>query len=148
MMLSPTDLADLRAAKSLLEHVSLSVRIANAIGAPVERLFGLLPKGASDLVMGVSAALAGILTIAFFTIGQAVQVLVADADSRTVLVAALASYIGRVVGLGALLALALANADRLRAMDPVAVAVSTIVVVLGWRLARWLVATPRIPFGG
>jgi len=50
MMLSPTDLADLRYAKSLLEHVSLSVRIANAVGAPVEKLFGLLPKGASDLV--------------------------------------------------------------------------------------------------
>jgi hypothetical protein len=49
-MLSPTDLADLRYAKGLLEHVSLSTRIANAVGAPVERIFGLLPKVASDLV--------------------------------------------------------------------------------------------------
>ncbi len=49
-MLTPTDLADLRYAKGLLEHVSLSTRIANAVGAPVEKVFGLLPKGASDLV--------------------------------------------------------------------------------------------------
>ncbi len=91
-------------------------------------VFGLV----GGLAGGVSSALAGILTIAFFTIGQAVQVIVADADPRTVLAAALASYIGRVVGLGALLAAALANADRLTAMDPTAVAVTTIAVVLGW----------------
>lgn len=49
-MLTPSDLADLRCAKGLLEHVSLSTRIANAVGTPVEKVFGLLPKGATDLV--------------------------------------------------------------------------------------------------
>ncbi len=95
---------------------------------------------------GISAALAGILTILFFTIGQAVQVMVADADPRTILVAALASYIGRVVGLGALLALALANADRLTAMNPTAVAVTTIAVVLGWLgVEIWAFSRLRLP---
>jgi hypothetical protein len=104
--------------------------------------FGL----AGGLSGAVSAALAGILTIAFFTIGQAVQVLVADADPRTVLVAALASYIGRVVGLGALLALALANGDRLTAMNPTAVAVTTIGVVLGWLAVEiWAFSRLRLP---
>lgn len=94
----------------------------------------------------VSAAVAGVLTIAFYTIGQAVQVLVADADPRRVLVASLASYIGRVAVLGALLALALANRDRLSVMDPTAVVVSTIAVVIGWLGAEsWVFSRLRIP---
>ena len=94
----------------------------------------------------VSAALAGILTVAFFTIGQAVQVLVADSDPRTVLFASLVSYVARVGGLGALLALALANADRLTAMNTTAVAVTTIAVVLGWLAAEiWVFSRLRLP---
>jgi hypothetical protein len=94
----------------------------------------------------VSAALAGILTVAFFTIGQAVQVLVADSDPRTVLFASLVSYVARAGGLGALLALALANADRLTAMNTTAVAVTTIAVVLGWLAAEiWVFSRLRLP---
>ena len=94
----------------------------------------------------VSAALAGVLTIAFYTIGQAVQVLVADADPRTVLFASLVSYVARVGGLGALLAVALANAERFRGMDTTAVAVTTIAVVLGWLAAEiWVFSRLRIP---
>jgi hypothetical protein len=94
----------------------------------------------------VSAALAGILTVAFFTIGQAVQVLVADSDPRTVLFASLVSYVARVGGLGALLALALANADRFKAMNTTAVAVTTIAVVLGWLAAEiWVFSRLRLP---
>lgn len=105
-------------------------------------IFGLAGGSAG----AISAALAGVLTVAFFTIGQAVQVLVADADPRTVLFAALVSYVARVGGLGALLALALANADRLQAMNTTAVAVTTIVVVLGWLGAEiWVFAHLRFP---
>lgn len=94
----------------------------------------------------VSAALAGVLTIAFFTIGQAVQVLVADAEPRRVLFAALVSYAGRIAALGALLVVALANRERLSGMDPTAVAVSTIVVVVGWLAAEiWVFSRLRIP---
>lgn len=95
---------------------------------------------------GASAAVAGVLTIAFYTIGQAVQVLVADADPRRVLVASLASYIGRVAALGALLGLALANQSRLAVMDPTAVVVTTIAVVIGWLAAEvWVFSHLRIP---
>jgi len=95
---------------------------------------------------GASAAVAGVLTIAFYTIGQAVQVLVADADPRRVLVASLASYIGRVAALGALLGLALANQSRLAVMDPTAVVVTTIAVVIGWLAAEvWVFSRLRIP---
>ena len=101
---------------------------------------------AGGVPSAVSAALAGVLTIAFFTIGQAVQVIVADADPRTVLVAALGSYVARVGGLGMLLALALGNADRLSAMDPAAVAVTTIAVVVGWLAAEiWVFSRLRLP---
>lgn len=94
----------------------------------------------------VSAALAGILTIAFFIIGQAVQVRVADADPRRVLVASLVSYAARIAVLGALLVVALANRERLSAINPTAVAVSTIAVVIGWLAAEILVFSRlRIP---
>jgi len=104
-----------------------------AVGGHAGLLACVVAFGIAGGVSGaVSAALAGVLTIAFFTIGQAVQVLVADADPRTVLFASLVSYVARVGGLGALLAVALANADRFKAMNATAVAVTTIVVVLGW----------------
>jgi len=50
MALSPNELADLRYARNLLEHVSLAGRIANAVGMPIERVLGVLPQGAADLV--------------------------------------------------------------------------------------------------
>ena len=50
MALSPNDFADLRYARGLLENVSLAGRIANAIGMPIERMFGILPQGAADLI--------------------------------------------------------------------------------------------------
>ncbi|MCX6550098.1 MAG: EcsC family protein [Acidobacteria bacterium] len=50
MALSTNDLADLRYARNLLENVSLAGRIANAVGAPFERLFTALPQGAADAI--------------------------------------------------------------------------------------------------
>lgn len=93
----------------------------------------------------VSAAVAGVLTIAFFTIGQAVQVLVADAPAKQVMFAALASYGGRVTALGLLLMLALNNSDRIALMDPVVAVVTTIAVVIGWLGAEfWVYSRLRI----
>lgn len=94
----------------------------------------------------LSAAIAGVVTIAFFTIGQAVQVVVADAPARRVLIASLASYVLRVTVLGLLLALALDNADRVAWLDPVAVAATTIAVVIGWLAVElWVYSRMRIP---
>lgn len=95
---------------------------------------------------GVSAAVAGVLTIAFFTIGQAVQVLVADAPAKKVMIASLASYGGRVTALGLLLMLALSNSERVALLDPVAVVITTIAVVFGWLGAEfWVYSRLRIP---
>jgi len=48
--ISSDDLADLRYAKSLLENPSVAARIANAVGAPIERVLALLPQGAADII--------------------------------------------------------------------------------------------------
>lgn len=95
---------------------------------------------------GVSAAVAGAVVLAFSMIGQAVQVLVADAPAKTVMIAALASYGFRVSALGIVLLLALDNAPRLEAMDPIAVVVTTIAVVFGWLATEfWVYSRLRIP---
>lgn len=90
--------------------------------------FGIVAGAAA----AASAALAGIVAIAFFTIGHAVQLLVADARPGQVLLAALISYAGRTGALGVLLAVVLANRDRLVGMDPTAVIIATLAVVVGW----------------
>ena len=93
-----------------------------------------------------SAAIGGVLTIVFFTIGQAVQVMLAEASPKVVLVGALASFLARVVGLGLLLVLALEHAERLAWFAPVAFAISTIAVVVGWLAAEiWVFSRLRIP---
>jgi len=118
-----------------------------AVGGHAALVVAVVAFGLTGGVAGaISAALAGILTVAFFTIGQAVQILVADADPRTVLFASLVSYIARVGGLGALLALALSNAEKLTSMNTTAVAATTIVVVLGWLGAEiWVFSRLRLP---
>ena len=44
------DLDDLKYAKSLLETPGLAAKITNALGAPIEKGFDLLPKGWSEVV--------------------------------------------------------------------------------------------------
>lgn len=44
------DSVSLRRAKSLLDHPGLAVRIANAVGTPIEKLFTMLPDGAADTI--------------------------------------------------------------------------------------------------
>lgn len=94
----------------------------------------------------LSAALAALAVLAFFGLGQAVMVWVADADPQVVLLAGLGSYVFR-VGLPALALILLArDPSRLAAMDRVAIAVSAIVVVLGWLAAEiWTFSRLRIP---
>ena len=54
MDLTAEDAIALRRAKSLLEHQGLAVRIANAVGTPVEKLFASLPAGASQLIQAAT----------------------------------------------------------------------------------------------
>jgi len=48
--MSSEDLADLRYAKSLLENPSLAARIANVVGAPIEKIIERLPEGARGVI--------------------------------------------------------------------------------------------------
>lgn len=82
-------------------------------------------------VPGLTSLVAALATLAFMGIGQYVQVLMADRDPRSLLVAALVSYAIR-VSVPAVMLIALeANAARIP-VDRTAVAVTTIAVVMGW----------------
>lgn len=52
--MSQDDVAALRRARQLLENTSLAARLAQAIGTPVEKLFGMLPSGAADMVLAAT----------------------------------------------------------------------------------------------
>ena len=54
MDLTGTALEELRAAKQVLEHTSVAARIANAIGAPAEKVLGALPERASKVLLDVT----------------------------------------------------------------------------------------------
>lgn len=73
MTFSPEDLEDLRYAKSLLANPSLAARIANMIGAPLEKGLQLLPAKWSEVV-NHSARTA---------LDRALQLAVATLDDRT-----------------------------------------------------------------
>lgn len=93
-----------------------------------------------------SAAVAASVTLLFYTVGLAVQVAVADAPPRRVLFASLASYGLRVTALGLVLAVSLTNAHLVEGMDPVAVVVATVAVVVCWLVGEfWVYARLRIP---
>jgi hypothetical protein len=52
--LETTDLTDLRRSKQLLEKTSFALRLANAVGKPVDAFVRALPSGASDLALGAT----------------------------------------------------------------------------------------------
>lgn len=94
----------------------------------------------------VSAAVAAVVALVFNVIGHAVQVIVADADARVVLIAALASYTVRVTLLGLVLMLVLANSDRFSWLQPIAIIWGIVAVVFGWLVAEfWVYSRLRIP---
>ena len=132
---------------SLNRRRAQQLLVGGATGGHLALLLAVLGfAAASGLSAALSAAVAGVVTIAFFMIGQAVQVLVADAPARRVLIASLASYGLRVSVLGGLLMLALANSAQIAWLDPIAVAVTTIAVVVGWlSVELWKYSRLRIP---
>ena len=71
MDLSSDDRAELASAKSLLENPGLAVKITNAIGAPLEKGFSLLPAKWSDVVnRGARMAIEKALDVAAATIND------------------------------------------------------------------------------
>ncbi len=70
MPLSPVEIEELREAKSLLEHPGLAIRLANLLGAPVEKGFAFLPSGWSARVQDATTwALRRALRVAITTLG-------------------------------------------------------------------------------
>jgi hypothetical protein len=69
--LSPTELAELRNARQVLEHPGLAIRLADYAGMPVEGLLRRLPSGAQELVgRATNQALLRALQVALLTLGQ------------------------------------------------------------------------------
>lgn len=54
MELDSTDLEDLRRARRLLEKTSFAIRLAKAIGKPVDSFIKALPAGVTDMALGAS----------------------------------------------------------------------------------------------
>ncbi len=94
---------------------------------------------------GASSAVAAAITLAFYIVGQAVQVRVADAPPQKVLTAALVSYGARVGLLAGLLAFSLGSPERFPALDAPGVVAGTLAVVVTW-LAAEIVAFSRMRF--
>jgi hypothetical protein len=70
-LLAPRETRDLARAKSLLENPRLTIRLANAIGSPLEKGFALLPKGWNTVVnKATHAALMRGLTLAVASLGR------------------------------------------------------------------------------
>lgn len=86
--LDPADLDELRLAKSLLESPSLAVRIANLVGAPIEKGFALLPARASGAVQSaVRRALEVALDAAVRTLGPERRARPSDGAHRLLAIA-------------------------------------------------------------
>lgn len=79
-----------------------------------------------------SAALTAGLVLFFYLVGQLVMVRFADAEARTLMVASLASYAFRVAVLGFGLVWFHENKATLPALDPLAITVTAMAVVVGW----------------
>jgi len=69
MSLEPQDLDDLKKAKSLLEHPSITAKITNILGTPIEKGFDLLPDNWGNKVAEVTeVALKKSINAAIFTL--------------------------------------------------------------------------------
>lgn len=89
---------------------------------------------------GVMAALlAAAMVLFFYTVGQLVMVMFADAGARTLMAVSMASYTMRIALLGLVLLAYNKNRDAWPALEPIAVFIATIVVVVGWLAAELLV---------
>jgi hypothetical protein len=72
--LSKTEVRDLKVAKSFLESSPLGIRLANSLGAPLEKGFALLPKGWNNIVnRATHAALSKALSVAVASLGRSKQ---------------------------------------------------------------------------
>lgn len=124
------------------QKLLLGGAIGGHVGALIATVAFFVLRGTAS---GVSCLIACAITLAFYIVGLAVQVMVADAPPSKVLTASLVSYVVRVSALGGLLAIAMTQQHRLTLMDPTAVVVGTLAVVASW-LAAEIATFSRLRF--
>jgi hypothetical protein len=104
------------------------------VAATVLCLIGFtIGYGTSGLI---SATLAAAMVLFFYGVGQYVMVLFADAGARTLLMVSMCSYTARVVVLGLVLVLYNGHREAWPTLVPMAIFVTTIIVVAGWLIVE------------
>jgi hypothetical protein len=107
--------------------------IGGAIGGVSASLLCLIGFTVGYGIPGlISAALAAAMVLFFYGMGQYVMVLFADAGARTLLTVSMCSYTARVVILGLVLVLYNKYQEAWPTLIPMAIFVTTIIVIVGW----------------
>lgn len=116
------------------------------LGGSIAAVICLVGFGIGSGVGGFrSAVLASAMVLFFYVGGQLVMVRFAEAGARLLLAVAMASYTTRVVVLGLVLLIFNSNADSVPWLQPMAVFVTTIAVVVGWLLVEvWVFFRLRV----
>lgn len=120
--------ANARRARTLLR--------AGLLGGTVVAVVAVLALLLRGPDAGLSALVAAAVTLGFMGLGQWVQVRMADAPPVRMMAAWLISYLLRVGVPGVFLVVAVARPELLAGMDRLAVAGTTIAVVVGWLAAE------------
>lgn len=125
---------------------ALKLLLGGAVGGVSATVMCLIGFGIGYGTDGVvSAAVAAVLVLLFYGLGQYVMVLFADAGARLLLSVALFSYTTRVLLLGLALVVYQRNADTLTFLEPMAVFLTTVGVVVGWLVAEvWVFTRLRV----
>ncbi len=120
--------------------------LGGAVGGVAATVLCLLGFGIGYGGAGlVTAAVAAVLVLLFYALGQYVMVIFADAGARLLLSVALFSYTTRVLLLGLTLLVYDRNADALSFLEPMVVFLTTVAVVVGWLVAEvWTFARLRV----
>lgn len=116
------------------------------VGGLAATVFSLVLFTVLDGTRGLaSAALAAAMVLFFYGVGQLVMVAFADAGARTLLAVSMASYTARVVVLGLVLLVYNRHTEAFPALWPMAIFITTIIVVVGWIVVEiWVFNRLRI----
>ena len=116
------------------------------VGGVVATVVSLVLFTVLDGTRGLaSAALAAAMVLFFYGVGQLVMVAFADAGARTLLAVSMASYTARVVVLGLVLLVYNRHTESFPALWPMAIFITTIIVVVGWIVVEiWVFNRLRI----
>ena len=87
----------------------------------------------------LSAALAAVMVLFFYGVGQYVMVRFADAGARTLLIVSMTSYTARIVILGLVLLIYDNNSSAWPQLHSMAIFITTIAVVAGWLVVEVIV---------